>query len=314
MSHSPAPPSLSGAVRTVRIGTRGSALAQLQAQQVVNALQAVRPELTCELVIVSTQGDRDKQTPLSVIGGQGIFVRELQRALQDGEIDCAVHSAKDMPAQFPEHSVLAAILDRIDPRDVLVSRHAGGLAALPAGARVGASSPRRKAQLQVARPDLHMVELRGNIDTRISKVLDDPEQRYDAAILAAAGIERMGWSARISEWLDVATFTPAPGQGALGVECRASDSALRLLLAEVADPRATAEVETERAFLRALGGGCRSPLAATARVERDRLHLWAMFSNEDMTRVAFAQDEADLEDAADLAESLARDLQRQVSV
>jgi hydroxymethylbilane synthase len=285
----------------------------VQAQRVIDALAAVRPDLHCEIVVISTEGDRDKQTPLSLIGGQGIFVKELQRSLLEGKIDCAVHSVKDLPATLPAGSVLAAVLDRADPRDALISCFAGGLSDLPPGARVGASGPRRKAQLKVARRDVEMVELRGNVDTRVAKVLDDSSNGYDAAILAVAGLERMGWGERIAERLDIETFTPAPGQGALGVECRADDQLIAALLASVADPIATDEINVERAFLAAIGGGCRSPLAATARVERDRIRVWAMLSNEDMTRVAFAQDEADLEDGPALAAELAEHLKRQVA-
>ncbi|RIK36294.1 MAG: hydroxymethylbilane synthase [Chloroflexi bacterium] len=302
-----------GSVRVLRVGTRGSALALVQTQRVIDALKTTAPHVQCEVVVISTQGDRDKQTPLSQIGGQGVFASEIQQALLRGEIDCAVHSAKDLPSQLPDGSLLAAVLDREDRRDALVSRYAGGIAGLPPGARVGASSPRRRAQLLVTRPDVEMVELRGNVDTRMRKVLDDPEQAYDAALLAVAGVERMGWGDRISERLDVATFTPAPGQGALAVECRSDDSAVQALLEAVADPNATAEVAAERAFLRAIGGGCRSPLAATAQVVGDRIHIWAMFADEGMSRVAFTQDEADLDDGPDLAQRLARELQKQVA-
>jgi hydroxymethylbilane synthase len=223
-----------------------------------------------------------------------------------------VHSVKDLTSELPEGLTLAAVLDRADPRDVLISRHPGGLDSLPRGARVGTSSLRRRAQLMLARPDLEAVELRGNIDTRLANVLDDPNGPYDAAILAAAGVERMGWSERISEYLDVDRFTPAPGQGALGVDCRLDDDATRELLATVADPIASAEVAAERAFLRAVGGGCRSPLAAHARIDGDLLDMWAMYANEELSRIATTHDEADLEDASMLAERLAETLLERV--
>jgi hydroxymethylbilane synthase len=293
------------ATRVLRLGTRGSALARRQTQRVIDAVQRAHPDIQCEAIVLTTGGDRDKQTPLAIIGGQGIFVKELQRAILDGELDCAVHSAKDLTSTSPDGLTLAALLDRADPRDALLSRHPGGLAGLPAGARVGTSSQRRKAQLMLARPDLEPVELRGNIDTRIAKALDMPDSGYDAAILAAAGVERMGWGARISAYLDVDTFTPAPGQGALAVECRADDRATRELLASIADPIVTAEVEAERAFLRAVGGGCRSPIAAHARVDGDLISMWAMYANEELSRLATTHDEADLEDALALAERLA---------
>lgn len=299
---------------TLRIGTRGSRLALLQTNRVVDILHERHPELIVETVIVSTQGDRDKQTPLSVIGGQAVFTKDLQRAILTGEVDCGVHSVKDLTSTLPDGLSLAAILDRADPRDVLVSRHPGGLAELPAGARVGTSSRRRMAQLRLARPDLEPVELRGNVDTRLSKVLDTPGGQYDAAILAAAGLLRLGWDARISEYLDVELFTPAPGQGALGIDCRTADRATRRLLAGIADPETTAEVEAERAFLRTIGGGCTSPLAAHARVEGEILRMWCMYAGETMERIATAEDEADVEDGVALGERLARTLQDRVEV
>ncbi|MDQ3548075.1 MAG: hydroxymethylbilane synthase [Chloroflexota bacterium] len=297
---------------TLRIGTRGSRLALLQTHRVIDILRQRHPDLACETVVVSTQGDRDKQTPLSEIGGQAVFAKELQLAILTGEVDCAVHSVKDLTSTLPEGLTLAAILDRSDPRDVLVSRHPGGLAGLPAGAKVGTSSRRRMTQLRLARPDLESVELRGNVDTRLAKVLDDPYGPYDAAILAAAGVMRLGWEERISEYLDVALFTPAPGQAALGIDCRTDDRATRSLLADVADPDSTAEVEAERAFLRTIGGGCRSPLAAYARVEGEILRMWCMYADETMDRVATAEDEADAEDGVALGERLARTLQGRV--
>jgi hydroxymethylbilane synthase len=310
MTMSPAAAGTPTAIRTLRLGTRASALARVQTQRVIDVLQHVHPDVRCEAVVLSTAGDRDKQTPLAVIGGQGIFTKDLQRAILEGEIDCAVHSVKDLTSQMPEGLALAAVLERADPRDALISRHPGGLAGLPRGAKVGTSSLRRRAQLLVARPDLEAIELRGNIDTRLAKVLDAPESAYDAAILAVAGIERMGWSERITEYLDVDSFTPAPGQGALGVDCRADDRATLALLASIADPLVSVEIEAERAFLRAVGGGCRSPLAAHARVDRDGelIDMWAMYANEELSRIAATHDEADVEDAVTLAERLAEAL------
>jgi hydroxymethylbilane synthase len=294
--------------RTLRVGTRGSRLALCQTRRVVDLLQAGNPNLRCEPVVITTEGDRDKQTPLATLGGQAVFAKEIQQAILVGEIDCAVHSVKDLTSTLPDGLTLAAILDRSDPRDVLVSRHPGGLDGLPPGARIGTSSRRRMAQLRLARPDLRPIELRGNVDTRLEKVLDDPDGPYDAAILAAAGVIRLGWEDRVSEYLDVARFTPAPGQGALGVDCRSGDRETRAALAVAADPVATAEVEAERAFLRAIGGGCRSPLAAHARVEGEILRMWSMLADEAMDRVATAEDEADIEDGVALGERLARSL------
>jgi hydroxymethylbilane synthase len=298
--------------KTLRLGTRGSRLALFQTQQVIDALQSQHPDLQCEAVVISTQGDRDKQTPLSVIGGQAVFAKDVHNAVLQGEVDCGVHSAKDLTSVLPVGLVLCAILDRSDPRDVLISRHPGGLAGLPSGAKVGTSSRRRIAALRLLRPDLETIELRGNIDTRLAKVLDAPDTPYDAAILAAAGVVRMGWEEKVSEYLEVDRFVPAPGQAALGVDCRADDRSTQRLLATIADPVSTIEVEAERAFLRTIGGGCTSPLAAHARVEGDLIRMWAMFADENLDRIATAEDEADAEDGNALAEHLAEMLKDRV--
>lgn len=299
---------------TLRIGTRGSRLALVQTRRVVDLLRQHNTELMVETVVISTHGDRDKRSALSEIGGQAVFSKDLHQAVLDGEVDCGVHSAKDLTSTLPEGLLLAAILDRSDPRDVLISRHPGGFAELPVGARVGTSSRRRMAQLRLARPDIQPIELRGNIDTRLAKVLDDPDGPFDAAILAAAGLERMGWAERVSEYLSVEVFTPAPGQGALGVDCRADDRPTRRLLSAIAAPIATTEVEAERAFLRTIGGGCTSPLAAHARVEGDIVRMWCMYADESMDRVATAEDEADAEDGNALGERLARTLRDRIEV
>jgi hydroxymethylbilane synthase len=297
---------------TIRVGTRGSRLARIQTERVISALTERHPDLECEPVVMSTEGDRDKLTPLSVIGGQAVFAKELQQAILDEHIDCAVHSVKDLTSTLPDGLTLAAVLDRSDPRDVLVSRHPGGLLDLPAGARVGTSSRRRMAQLRLLRQDIEIIELRGNVDTRLAKVFDDPAGIYDAAILAAAGVLRMGHQHRISEYLDLSLFTPAPGQAALGVDCRTRDHDTRELLASISDCTAAIEIEAERAFLRTIGGGCTSPLAAHARVEGDIIRMWAMLANESMERVATSEDEADVEDGVALAERLARTLQHRI--
>lgn len=297
---------------TLRLATRGSKLARLQTDRVASILEAAHPTVRCEIVVVSTEGDRDKQTSLAVLGGQGVFAKELQQAILRGEADCAVHSVKDLTSVMPDGLTLAAVLDRADARDVLISRHPGGLAGLPAGARVGTSSRRRVAELRLARPDLAPVELRGNVDTRIAKVLDDPDAGYDAAILAAAGVLRMERFDAVAEYLDIDRFIPAPGQGALGVDCRSDDRATRALLEAVADPTTTIEVEAERAFLRTCGGGCRSPLAAHAQVDGDIVRMWAMYADETLDRIATAEDEDDVEDANALATRLATMLRERV--
>lgn len=292
----------------LRLGTRGSALAVYQANLVVGMLRRLHSDLQCELVIVSTQGDRDKETPLSIIGGQGVFIKELEHAILLGSIDCAIHSLKDLPSIIPNGLTLGAILDRQDPRDVLISKHPGGLASLPPGARVGTSSRRRMAQLKEFRPDLAPVELRGNVDTRISKVVSGDGFEYDAAILAAAGVLRMERADRIAEYLDVDTFTPAPGQAALAVECRDDDPLTKSLLATIHDEETATLVNVERAFLRGVGGGCRSPVGAYAERGNDGIRLRAMLADEEITTIQRVDETLEPDTAEARAQSIARTL------
>lgn len=279
--------------RTVRVGTRGSALALAQAALVIDALSAVDPDSTYAPTIVRTEGDRDKVTPLTVIGGQGVFTVALQDALLRGAVDMAVHSAKDLPPKTPEGLVLAALPERADPRDVFISRHGVVLAALPPGARVGTSSRRRAVQARAINPGIEIVELRGNLDTRLRK---STEPEYDGIVVAAAGLDRMGWRERVTEYLPVDRFVPSPGQGALGIECRADDAELRATLALIDHPPTRVAVTAERALLVAAGAGCTMPLAGYAEVERDDLRLWGMTADMDyanarwVTRTAPAAD------------------------
>jgi hydroxymethylbilane synthase len=269
----------------MRIGTRGSALAQIQAGRIKQRVEATFSDLICEIVIVSTAGDRDKQTPLTIIGGQGVFAKDLQLALFEGRIDCAVHSLKDLPSRLPEGLALAAVLERDDPRDAFLSPHGCKLDELPTGARVGTSSRRRMAQIRHARPDVEVIELRGNVDTRVAKVMQDPEKRYDGAVLAAAGILRMGYQAMIAETLDLERFTPAPGQAALGVECRSDDVPTLRIFEALADPETTVTTGAERAFLREFGGGCTMPVGAHATLADGEVTLRVMVASEDLGAV-----------------------------
>jgi hydroxymethylbilane synthase len=247
----------------VVLGTRASALARAQTQSVIARLTAAWPELECTTRVISTSGDRTQASgePLPEIGGKGLFTAELERALRDGDIDLAVHSLKDLPTEDAEGVVVGAVSEREDVRDCLVSRENRPLADLPGGALVGTSSLRRAAQLRAQRPDLDLRSIRGNVDTRIAKVRDG---EYDATVLAAAGVRRLGIEREVSEWLDAATMLPAPGQGALAVQARAGDEAVLALVAELDHPRARAETTAERAFLRVLGAGCAAPVAALA--------------------------------------------------
>ena len=295
--------------RTIRVGTRGSALALLQTDLFIHALKSVAAEVDVETVIMNTAGDTDKQTPLAILGGQGIFAKELEAALLTGQIDVAVHSAKDLTSELPEGLTLGAVLNRADPRDVLLTVDGASLSELPAGARVGTSSRRRVMQLRQARPDLRPVELRGNIDTRLRKLADG---QVDAAIMAAAGIERMGWADRIGEYLPVHTFVPPPGQGALGIECRAGDADVLALLKSVNDEVVQSEVETERAFLREVGGGCQSPIGAFATIDGEMLTLHAMLADENLTVACYQNATSSLERATTMARELAENLKRMV--
>ena len=249
----------------VILGTRASSLARVQTDLVIGLLTGTWPDLACETHVISTAGDRTQASgePLPEIGGKGLFTEELERALRDGEIDLAVHSLKDLPTEDAEGVVVGAVTRREDVRDCLVARGGSSLKDLPEGAVVGTSSLRRAAQVRALRGDLEIRSIRGNVDTRIRKVAAG---EFDAALLAAAGIRRLGLEHEVSEWLPPDTMLPAPGQGALAIQCRADDDAVRARLVELDDPAARAETTAERAFLRALGAGCAAPVAALATV------------------------------------------------
>jgi hydroxymethylbilane synthase len=243
------------------VGTRGSALARWQTNWVCTALRHAWPSVECQLKSFTTTGDRFFDQPLPEIGGKGLFTEELESALRIGEIDLAVHSLKDLPINDAAGLALGAIATREDARDVLISVGGCRLAILPLGARVGTSSLRRSSQLLAVRPDLTLLPLRGNVDTRIRKALTG---EYDAIVLAAAGVLRLGLHDNITEYLSVEVMLPAPGQGALAVQCRADDTAVLELLRPLDNSATRAAVTAERAFLKALGGGCSAPIAAYA--------------------------------------------------
>lgn len=270
--------------RVVRVGTRGSALALAQTALAITALTAVDPDTSYEAAIIRTEGDRDKVTPLTVIGGQGVFTVALQEALLCGDVDMAVHSAKDLPPHTPDGLLLAAFPERADPRDVFISRHGVRLVALPSGSRVGTSSRRRAVQAQAINPNVAIVELRGNLDTRLRK---STEPEYDGIIVAAAGLDRMGWRERITEYLPVWQFVPSPGQGALAIECRAEDGAICALLARIDHMPTRVAVTAERAALATIGAGCRMPFAAYAAVDDTALltEMYGMLADEDGTNL-----------------------------
>lgn len=257
------------------IGSRGSKLALWQAEWVATRLRALHPQLEVRIEIIKTSGDVLKDAPLTVIGGKGVFTKELEEALLDGRIDLAVHSLKDLPTILPDGLTIAAITEREDTRDALVLRENFNLASpslknLPEGAIVGTSSPRRLSQLKHLRPDINIKELRGNVDTRLRK-LDAGD--YDAVILAAAGLRRLGLAERISAAIPTEEMLPAVGQGALAIETRIDDSFAIQLLAPLDHAPTRAACTAERSLLRSLGGGCQLPIAGHAVVAENRLRL-----------------------------------------
>ena len=241
--------------------TRPSALARWQTQWVINALQKIHPDLVCEEKVITTQGDKILDKPLPEIGGKGLFTQELEGELLSGAVHCAVHSLKDLPVENPDGLTIGCIPARAEVRDALISRNGFTLATLPQNASVGTSSLRRAAQLLAVRPDLKTESLRGNVDTRVRKAL---EGKYDAIILAGAGLTRLGLEQHVTEWLPLNVMLPAPGQGALAVQCRSTDQATLRLLAALEDESTRRAVTAERAFLSGLGGGCAVPVAAYA--------------------------------------------------
>jgi hydroxymethylbilane synthase len=267
---------------TLHLATRGSPLALQQSRWVQAELERVAPGLRVELLVLRTTGDRVRSVPLPAIGGKGLFTKELEDALQDGRAQCAVHSLKDLPTDLPAGLTLACVPRREDPRDVWISRDGASLTGLPGSARVGTSSLRRAAQLRRVRPDLEIVPLRGNLETRLRKLREgDREGPLAAIVVAAAGMHRMGLGDQITEYFSPETLCPAVGQGALGIEAQASDSETLALLAQLEDSWARVTAAAERALLRHLGGGCQVPIAASATRQGDRLALAALVIRPD---------------------------------
>lgn len=295
----------------LRFGTRGSPLAQVQTDHVLQRLAAIAPAVRTTTVVIRTEGDIDKTSPLTEIGGRGVFTTALQDALWSGLIDVAVHSAKDLPSERPPALQLIAFPEREDPRDVLVSRHQVPLAQLPPQPTIGTSSRRRALQVRLQRPDARIVDLRGNVDTRLRKAL---ETEIDGIVIAAAGVRRMGWSDRITEELSLATFVPSPGQGALAIEVRTADAELASLLAPLNDVDISRAVRVERAFLRAAGGGCTSPIGAHAIPSGGHLVLRAMLASEDGERIAWAHEPLDADRPEEHATEIGLCLQSRVLV
>lgn len=287
------------------IGTRGSRLAIWQAEWVQARLRELAPDLPVTLKRIKTSGDKILDVPLAKIGGKGLFVKEIEEALLRREIDLAVHSMKDVPTALPEGLGILCVPFREDPRDALVSHGGQSFSQLPRGSRVGTSSLRRQAQLLHHRPDLTIAMLRGNLDTRLRKVR---EGQFDAIVLAAAGLRRMGWLDRVTEYLEPEISLPAIGQGALGLEGRTDDTFLRHLLGPLDHPTTRIAVTAERALLDRLQGGCQVPIGAHARVQDGRLSLEGLVATVDGRRLIRDRVEGGLEDAAALGLALAERL------
>jgi hydroxymethylbilane synthase len=260
----------------LRIGTRGSQLALWQANWVKTAVEGHHPGTAVELVVIKTQGDKILDVPLAQVGGKGLFVKEIEEALLDGRVDLAVHSLKDMPSVLPPGLHIGAVPRREDPRDVLISREAKRFRDLPPSARIGTSSLRRAAQILHARPGMTIVPLRGNLDTRLRKL---ESEALDAILLAAAGIHRLGWAERVTEYLEPEFMLPAVGQGALCLEARRDDPAVASLIAHLEHATTRQAVAAERAFLQRLEGGCQVPIAGYATVAGNRLALTGLVAD-----------------------------------
>ncbi len=271
---------------TLRIATRKSALALWQAEHVATLLRAAHPGLAVELVPMSTRGDEILDQPLATIGGKGLFLKELEVAMLEGRADLAVHSLKDVPAELEPGFVLAAILPRADAADAFVSNDHADLAALPRGARVGTSSLRRQAQLRALRPDLELLDLRGNVGTRLGKL---DAGHYDAIVLACAGLERLGLASRIRSRLAAPDWLPAPGQAAIAIESRADATAVATLLAALDDPDTRLTVSAERAMNQALGGSCTVPVGAWCVRGEHGLHLRGLVGDAASGRLLHAE-------------------------
>ncbi|WP_445535509.1 hydroxymethylbilane synthase [Acinetobacter sp. G18] len=295
-------------MKTLKIATRQSPLALWQAEHIRARLQELHPDLTVELVKFVTQGDKILDTPLAKIGGKGLFVKELEAALLDGRADLAVHSMKDVPMALPEGLTLAVICEREDPLDAFVSNTFEKFADLPQGARVGTSSLRRKSQILKQRPDLQIIDLRGNVGTRLGK-LDDGQ--YDAIILASAGLKRLGLENRIRHTIEPNVSLPAVGQGALGLECRADDQEVLALIQPLLHIETDVCVRAERAFNAYLEGGCQVPIAGYATLQDGKIHIEGRVGSVDGQTLLRAEMTDEAHNAQQLGENLARNLLEQ---
>ena len=295
-------------MKILKIATRQSPLALWQAEHIRARLEAMHADLKVELVTFVTQGDKILDTPLAKIGGKGLFVKELEEALLDGRADLAVHSMKDVPMALPEGLTLAVICEREDPLDAFVSNTYNSFAELPHGAKVGTSSLRRKCQILKQRPDLEIIDLRGNVGTRLSKL---DAGLYDAIILASAGLKRLGLADRIRHTLQLEISLPAVGQGALGLECRATDQAVLDLILPLLHGETDICVRAERAFNAYLEGGCQVPIAGYASLSQGQLHIEGRVGSVDGATLLKVELKGTPEQAEQLGETLAQKLLEQ---
>jgi hydroxymethylbilane synthase len=289
----------------MRIATRKSPLALWQAEHVRARLLEIHPGLEVELVTMTTQGDRVLDSPLAKIGGKGLFVKELEQGMLEGHADIAVHSMKDVPVEFPPGLGIGAILEREDPRDAFVSNRFGSIDALPKGARVGTSSLRRQCQLRAWRPDLQLLELRGNVNTRLGR-LDRGD--YDAIVLACAGLKRLGMAARITRALTPEELLPAIGQGVIGIECRLEDEPVRRLIEPLDHGPTRLRIQAERAFNATLAGGCQAPVAGFSLLGNDLIELRGLVGRPDGSEIVRGQISGPAQDAETLGRELAEEL------
>jgi hydroxymethylbilane synthase len=286
----------------IKIGTRGSKLALAQTNTALENLKKVAPEITAEISIIKTSGDIMQDVSLLKIGGQGAFVKEIEEALLAGTVDLAVHSMKDVPGETPDDLTFAAILPREDVRDILVSRGNIKLEFMPRGAKIGTGSLRRGAQIQALLPDVEIVPLRGNIDTRLKKI---ETENLTGIILAAAGMKRLGYAQKIAQYLPVEFMLPAVGQGAVGLQIRKADSELAEIIAKLNHAPTAVEITAERAYLKALGGGCRLPIAAYGKLEGDKLSLEGLVAAPNGASVIRDKIRGAVEEAEELGTKLA---------
>ncbi|MCK8824445.1 hydroxymethylbilane synthase [Fuchsiella alkaliacetigena] len=293
--------------KKIIIGTRSSQLAVCQTQKVADNLAEVLPNYEIELKKITTKGDQILDRSLAEIGGKGLFIKELEVALLQGEIDLAIHSMKDMPAELPAELAITAIPQRVDYRDALISESGVTIDELPTGARIGTGSLRRTAQLLKYRSDLEIVPIRGNIDTRLQKLKDD-ELDLDAIVLAVAGLLRMGWEDKITQYLEPEVMLPAAGQGALAIETRKEDDRINEIVAAIDDQSTKYSLAAERAFLEHLEGDCQVPIGALAEVQGKSISLEGMVSTLDGERYLSGAKEGSVDQAAELGVELAEEL------